>query len=72
MGMTTEDLLAFAVLPDTPEAREYVEARRGVFEKMEAICAWDRGEGPLPDGVLVDAEMPRVWPKRGAFSRDED
>lgn len=57
MAMTTEDLLAFCGLPDTPKAREYVDAKRGLLEKMEAVCAWDRGEGPLPPGVMIDTKI---------------
>lgn len=58
--MTTEDLLAFCCLPDTPDTREYVEQRRGVLEKMQQVCDWDKGLCPLPDGVLVDKRMPRT------------
>ena len=68
MSMTTESLLAFCALPDNATTREYVEARRGILEKMEQVCAWDAGVAPLPDGVLTDSVMPAVWPKRGAFS----
>lgn len=68
--MTTEQLLEFCALPDTAKTREYVEARRGLLEKMQAVCDWDKGLCPLPDGVMVDTEMPRAFPKRGIESKE--
>ena len=66
--MTDEELLAFCALEDTPNAREYISQNREILEKMEQVCAWDAGVAPRPDGVLVDYEMPRAWPKRGVIS----
>ena len=68
--MTTEQILEFCNLADTEKTRAYVEARRGLFEKMQQVCDWDKGVAPLPQGVLVDCEMPRAWPKRGIISKE--
>lgn len=58
--MTTEQLLEFCALPDTEQTRKYVEARRGLLEMMQEVCDWDKGLCPLPEGVMVDTEMPRT------------
>ena len=69
--MTTEELLEFCALPDTENTRKYVEDRRGILEKMQEVCDWDKGLCPLPEGVLVDTAMPAAYPKRGVYSKEQ-
>lgn len=69
--MTVEQLLEFCALPNTAKAREYVEARRDLLEKMQVVCDWDKGLCPLPKSVMVDTEMPRAFPKRGIESKED-
>lgn len=68
--MNTDQLLEFCALPDTEKTRAYVEERRGILEKMQEVCDWDKGLCPLPDGVLVDTQMPRAYPKPGVYSKE--
>lgn len=56
--MTDDELADFLNIKNESNWRVYVSRispqRRATFEKMKQVEAWDRGEGPLPNDVLVD------------------
>lgn len=42
--------------------RTITPAKRAVYEKMRDVELWDKGLGPLPDGVMVDRDRKRRRP----------